>query len=40
MNPEVNWFFEKDTRWKETYGKLRSFLLACGLTEELKWGCP
>src|SRR5690242_987770 len=40
MNPKVNWFFDKDTRWKEAYEKLRLILLGCGLTEELKWGCP
>lgn len=40
MNPRVDWFFEKDTRWKEEYQKLRTICLECGLTEELKWGCP
>ena len=40
MNPKVNWFFDKDTRWRESYEKLRLILLDSGLTEELKWGCP
>lgn len=40
MNPKVDWFFDKDTRWQEEYGKLRTICLACGLTEELKWGQP
>jgi uncharacterized protein YdeI (YjbR/CyaY-like superfamily) len=40
MNPKVNWFFDKDTPWKEAYEKLRLILLDCGLAEELKWGCP
>lgn len=40
MNPEVDWFFEKDTKWKAEYIHLRSIALDCGLTEELKWGCP
>jgi uncharacterized protein YdeI (YjbR/CyaY-like superfamily) len=40
MNPKVNWFFDKPTPWKESYEKLRWIVLACGLTEELKWGCP
>jgi uncharacterized protein YdeI (YjbR/CyaY-like superfamily) len=40
MNPQVNWFFDQDTPWKESYEKLRILLLDCGLTEELKWGCP
>jgi uncharacterized protein YdeI (YjbR/CyaY-like superfamily) len=40
MNPKVNWFFDKDTSWKEAYQKLRIILLDGRLTEELKWGCP
>ncbi len=40
MNPKVNWFFDKDAPWKESYEKLRIIVLDCGLTEELKWGCP
>ncbi len=40
MNPKVNWFFDKDTPWKDAYRKLRAIALDCGLTEELKWGCP
>jgi len=40
MNPKVNWFFDQDTPWKESYGRLRVIVLGCGLTEELKWGCP
>jgi uncharacterized protein YdeI (YjbR/CyaY-like superfamily) len=40
MNPKVDWFFDKDTQWKEEYEKLRLICLDCGLTEELKWGCP
>ncbi|QQR86567.1 MAG: YdeI/OmpD-associated family protein [Flavobacteriales bacterium] len=39
-NPEVNWFFEKDGRWKEAFAKLRAIALDSGLTEELKWGHP
>ena len=40
MNPKVDWFFTKATRWQEEYTKLRTLVLDCGLTEELKWGCP
>jgi uncharacterized protein YdeI (YjbR/CyaY-like superfamily) len=40
MNPKVDWFFEKDTKWRKEYKRLRSIILDCGLTEELKWGCP
>lgn len=40
MNPKVDWFFEKDTKWKKEYEMLRAIVLDCGLTEELKWGVP
>ncbi len=40
MNPEVNWFFEKPTKWQESYQELRELVLPFELTEELKWGCP
>ncbi len=40
LNPKVDWFFTKPTKWQEEYGKLRIIALDCGLTEELKWGNP
>ncbi|MCI0751635.1 MAG: YdeI family protein [Flammeovirgaceae bacterium] len=40
MNPKVDWFFNKATRWQEAYDRLRMIVLDVGLTEELKWGCP
>lgn len=40
MNPKVDWFFNKNTKWQEAYSELRMIILDCGLTEELKWGCP
>ena len=40
MNPKVDWFFSKDTKWQKEYDKLRAIILDCALTEELKWGCP
>jgi len=40
MNPKVDWFFSKDTKWQKEFEKLRMIILDCGLTEELKWGCP
>ena len=40
MNPKVDFFFNKASKWKSAYGKLRIIVLDCGLTEELKWGCP
>ena len=40
MNPKVDFFFDKDTKWQKEYEKLRKIALDCGLDEELKWGCP
>jgi uncharacterized protein YdeI (YjbR/CyaY-like superfamily) len=39
-NPKVDWFFNKASKWQEEYSQLRLLVLDCGLTEELKWGCP
>jgi uncharacterized protein YdeI (YjbR/CyaY-like superfamily) len=40
MNPKVDWFFRKAEKWQEEFEKLRTIILDCGLSEELKWGCP
>src|SRR5258705_9667417 len=40
MNPKVDWFFSKETKWQKEYEKLRMIILDCRLIEELKWGCP
>jgi uncharacterized protein YdeI (YjbR/CyaY-like superfamily) len=40
MNPEVDWFFDKPSKWQEEFALLRILVLQCELTEELKWGCP
>jgi len=40
MNPKVDFFFSKDTKWQKEYEKLRTIILDCGLIEKLKWGCP
>jgi len=40
MNPKVDFFFNKASKWQEEYSALRELVLDCGLTEELKWGCP
>ena len=40
MNPKVDWYFNKADKWQEEIKKLRMIVLDCGLTEELKWGCP
>ena len=39
-NPNVDWFFEKDTQWQACFAQLRKILLDSGLYEELKWGHP
>ncbi len=40
MNPKVDFYFNKAKKWQEEIEKLRTIVLGCGLTEELKWGCP
>ena len=40
MNPKVDWFFAKPSKWQEEYSALRLIVLDCGLKEDLKWGCP
>src|SRR5712675_669860 len=40
MNPKVDFYFSKDNKWQEEIKQLRTIVLDCGLTEELKWGCP
>jgi uncharacterized protein YdeI (YjbR/CyaY-like superfamily) len=40
MNPKVDFYFSKATRWQKEIEKLRTIALDCGLTEVLKWGCP
>jgi uncharacterized protein YdeI (YjbR/CyaY-like superfamily) len=40
MNPKVDWYFSKNENWEKEISKLRTIILSCGLTEELKWGCP
>jgi uncharacterized protein YdeI (YjbR/CyaY-like superfamily) len=39
-NPKVDFFFTKAKQWREEYALLRTIILDCGLTEELKWGVP
>ncbi len=39
-NPKVDFYFEKDGKWKAELEQLRLIALSCGLDEELKWGCP
>lgn len=40
LNPKVDAFLEKTKNWQEEFVKLREIILACGLTEEVKWGQP
>ena len=40
INPNVDWFFNKETKWQKEYSELRMLVLDCGLIEKLKWGCP
>jgi len=40
MNPKVDFYFVKEKKWQEELEKLRTIILDCQLTEELKWGVP
>ena len=39
-NPRVDFFFNKAGKWQQEFKKLRTIILDCQLTEELKWGVP
>jgi len=40
MNPKVDFYFSKAEKWQKEIEQLREIVIDCGLTEELKWGCP
>src|SRR6476659_2397971 len=40
MNPKVDFYFDKEKKWQKEAEQMRTIVLDCGLTEELKWGCP
>lgn len=40
MNRKVDWYFNKAEKWHDEFEKLRTIVLDCQLTEELKWGNP
>jgi len=40
INQKVDWYFNKPGKWQEEIRILRIIILDCGLSEELKWGCP
>jgi uncharacterized protein YdeI (YjbR/CyaY-like superfamily) len=39
-NPKVDFYFSKNNKWQKELKKLRTIILDCQLTEELKWGVP
>jgi uncharacterized protein YdeI (YjbR/CyaY-like superfamily) len=40
MNPKLDGYFRKAKKWREEFQRLRMIVLACPLTEELKWRQP
>jgi len=40
MSPKVDVFLSKAKKWRQEFEKLRTIILDCQLTEELKWGKP
>lgn len=40
MNPKVDAFLSRAKKWQKEFVELRTIVLGCGLTEELKWGHP
>jgi uncharacterized protein YdeI (YjbR/CyaY-like superfamily) len=40
MKPKIDFYFSKAKSWQKELEQLRSIVLDCGLTEELKWGVP
>jgi uncharacterized protein YdeI (YjbR/CyaY-like superfamily) len=40
MNSKVDFYFNKAKTWQEEIKTLRTIVLDCHLTEDLKWGCP
>lgn len=39
-NPKIDAFLGRTKKWQPELKKLRTIILNCGLTEELKWGQP
>jgi uncharacterized protein YdeI (YjbR/CyaY-like superfamily) len=39
-NPKVDFYFNKANKWQAELAQLRTIVLDCQLTEELKWGVP
>src|SRR5260370_17354095 len=40
MNAKVDGYLRKSKKWQKEMAKLRTMVLDCHLTEELKWGVP
>jgi uncharacterized protein YdeI (YjbR/CyaY-like superfamily) len=40
MNPKIDAYLRTLETWRDETARLRAISLACGLTEELKWGKP
>lgn len=40
MNSKAGFYFDKNSQWYDELALLRTIVLDCGLTEDLKWGCP
>ena len=40
MDTKVDFYFSKAQKWQKELEKLRTIILDCQLTEELKWGVP
>ncbi len=40
MNPKVDAYISRSTKWPDEMNALRQILLSCGLTDEIKWGKP
>lgn len=40
VNSKVDFYFEKEEKWKAELEQLRAIVLDCHLAEELKWGVP
>ncbi len=40
LNPKVDAYIARSKKWPTEYERLRTIVLDCKLTEELKWGVP
>jgi uncharacterized protein YdeI (YjbR/CyaY-like superfamily) len=40
MSPKVEAFLRRQKTWRKEFTKLREIIVACDLTEDLKWGQP